>query len=419
MKHLLLRMALKNLSRHRRRTVVTAVALAVGVALYIAMESIMGGFVGQADRNLQEFELGSAGFFAQGYWDDRERFPLDRLIERPDVLLDRLDQAGIPAAPRTAFRGELIVHYDPFPEDGSLPIAFSAVDPDRDADVFRLQESVYTGRFLERGEEIVMGRWLAERLGAEIGYVVTVTTRTRDGFRQLMDVEIVGFYETSNPQVDRHTVYVPIDLTDDYLDMRGAVTSIFVSVPERRPGTADVGPLERVLAQSDLDDVELRSFADMTLEFAEVQEMQDQYTGIIMVLFGIIAIVGISNTMLMSVLERQKEIGMLRSMGMRDREIRRVFVFEAAGIGTIGALVGLILGSGLVWLLTTYGIDYGRLMEGVDLSTYRFEGVLYGVWDPQSMVTVAVFAIIVAGVVALVPIRRTLRRSITECLRQS
>ena len=110
---------------------------------------------------------------------------------------------------------------------------------------------------------------------------------------------------------------------------------------------------------------------------------------------------------------------MLRSMGMRDREIRRVFVFEAAGIGTIGALVGLILGSGLVWLLTTYGIDYGRLMEGVDLSTYRFEGVLYGVWDPQSMVTVAVFAIIVAGVVALVPIRRTLRRSITECLRQS
>ena len=419
MKHLLLRMALKNLSRHRRRTVVTAVALAVGVALYIAMESIMGGFVGQADRNLQEFELGSAGFFREGYWEVRERFPLDQVIEHPGRLLDRLERAGIAAAPRTAFRGELIVHYDPFPEDGSLPVAFTAVDPARDPDVFRLDESVYAGRFLERSEEIVMGRWLAERLGAEIGYVVTVTTRTRDGFRQLMDLEIVGFYETSNPQTDRHTVYVPLDLADDYLDMRGAVTSIFVSLPEQRPGTADIGPLERVLAQSDLDDVELRSFADMTLEFAEMHEMQSQYTGIIMALFAIIAIVGISNTMLMSVLERQKEIGMLRSMGMRDREIRRVFVFEAAGIGTVGALLGLVLGSGLVWLLTTYGIDYGRLMEGVDLSRYRFEGVLYGVWDLQSMVTVAVFAIIVAGVVATVPLRRILRRSITECLRQS
>ncbi|MFW5801968.1 MAG: FtsX-like permease family protein, partial [Spirochaeta sp.] len=143
------------------------------------------------------------------------------------------------------------------------------------------------------------------------------------------------------------------------------------------------------------------------------------YTGIMMMLLGIIAIVGISNTMLMSVLERQKEIGMLRSMGMRNREIRSIFMFEAGGIGIIGAAGGLLLGSGLVWLLTNHGIDYGAILEDVDLSAFRFEGVLYGVWDFGSMVTVALFAIVVAAVVAMLPTRRILKKSITECLRQS
>ncbi len=413
-------LAAKNLTRHRRRTIITAVAMAVGIALYISMNSLLTGFTSETDRNLQEFELGSAAYFAQGYWEEREQFPLDILIEDPQPLLERLSDADIPAAPHTAFRGELIVHYDPFPEDGSITMAFTAVDPQLDPDVFRLEESITDGRFLQGGEEIIIGRWLADRLGAEVGYPVSVTTRTRDGFRQLMDLEIVGIYQTSNPQTDRHTAYVPMHIADEFLEMRGAVTSIYTLLPEQIPGTADLQPLRDILASSgQSDSVELLGFNDMTTEFAEVEQIQDQYTGIMMMLLGIIAIVGISNTILMSVLERQKEIGMLRSMGMRNREIRSIFMFEAGGIGIIGAAGGLLLGSGLVWLLTNHGIDYGAILEDVDLSAFRFEGVLYGVWDFGSMVTVALFAIVVAAVVAMLPTRRILKKSITECLRQS
>lgn len=425
MNRLFISMAFKNLTRHRRRTIITAVALAIGVSMYIGLESIMGGFTGEADIKMQDYEFGSAAFFAQDYWEVRDEYPLDMLIENPRALLQELDAADIPAAPRTPFRGELVIHYDPFPEDGSIATAFTAIDPQRDPAVFDLHEDIYAGRFLEGGEELIIGRWLAEQLGAEVGYTVSVETRTRDGFRQLLDLEIVGLYETYNPQVDRNTVYVPLDLANEYLEMRGAVIGIYTRLPESIPGTADLTPLRDILASagnaatSDNTSLELLSFRDMTTELTEVAEMSDAYTGIVMLLLAIIAIVGISNTMLMSVLERQQEIGMLRSMGFRPREIRRVFMLEAAGIGLIGAAGGIILGIVYVWLLTSFGIDYSAFMQDIDMSMYRFEGVLYGVWDPASMAAVAVFAVVVTGLAGLLPTRRILRKSITACLRQS
>ncbi|AFG36281.1 ABC transporter permease [Spirochaeta africana] len=419
MKPQLFRMAARNLLRHRRRTIITAVALAAGVSIYIAIDSVMAGFTGMADMNLQEFEMGSAGIFAEGYWDEREQYPLDLLIEEPEAIMQEMDRRGIPAAPRIAFRGELIVHYDPFPEDGSVPMSFIAIDPARDAEVFRLADTMQEGRFPESGEEIIIGRWLADRLGAEVGFPVSVTTRTRDGYRQLLDLEIVGIYNSANPQTDRHTVFVPLGLADEYLEMRGAVTGVYLALPEHLPGTADLEPARTALADTGLQQrLELLGFLDMTADFLEIEEMKDAATGIIMFLLATIAIVGISNTMLMSVLERQKEIGMMRSLGFRNREIRRIFMYEAAGIGTIGAAFGLLLGAVFVWLLTSYGIDYGVLLEDVDLSAYRFEGVLYGVWDVGSMLTVSLFAIVTSGIVAALPTRRVLRKSITECLRQ-
>ena len=420
MKHELLSMAGRNLSRHKRRTVVTAIALAVGVGLYIAMNSLMTGFTNLADQNMKDYETGSAGFFAHGYWDEREQYPLDKLIEQPQQLIAAMDEQNIPAAPRTTFRGELIVHYDPFPEDGSLPMGFTAIDPERDGQVFELRDNIRAGRWLESGEEVIIGGWLAERLGAQVGYTVSVTARTRDGFRQLMDLEIVGIYQTSNPMTDRHTVFVPLDLAEDYLEMQGAVTAIYTLLPEQIPGTADLQPLQDIYASSGMqNEVELLGFTDMTAEFLEIEEMKDQSTAIIMFLLAIIAVVGISNTMLMSVLERQKEIGMMRSIGFRNGEIRRIFMYEAAGIGIIGATAGLVLGSSLVLLLTNYGIDYGELMESTDLTAFRFEGVLYGVWDVPAMFSVALFAIVTAAVVAALPTRQILRKSITACLRQS
>lgn len=411
-------LACRNLTRHKRRTIITALAMAVGISIYTSMDSILVGFISEIDRNLVEFEIGNGAVTGRGYWDERHRYVLDRLVESPERILQELDKAGIPAAPRTTFRGELILHYDPFPEDGSLQMVFAGLDTERDPRVMRLRESIAEGRWLESGrEEIIMGRWLADRLGAEVGFPVSVTTRTRDGYRQYMELEIVGIYESPNPYVDRNKVHLPLDTADLYLEMRGAVTSIHVRLPEAVPGTADPAPVRRIVEALGNDHVATLSYGDMTEEFAEMMEMEEGFTSLLLFLLAIIAIVGVSNTMLMSVLERQREIGMLRSLGLHDGEIRLLFSLEAAGIGILGAAGGLALGSFFTWLLVTYGVDYGALMSEIDFAGYRFDSVLYGVWNYGTMVTATLFAVFVAGITALFPTRRILKKSVTDCLR--
>ncbi|TVR33427.1 MAG: ABC transporter permease [Spirochaetaceae bacterium] len=426
-------LAAKNLTRYRRRTLITVSAIAFGVAIFIGMASMLDGLIAEGDRNLVRYETASAAITGTGYWDEREQYPLDITVADVDAVVSALEDGDIAAAPRVGFRGELIVHYDPYPEDGSVHLNMYGIDPERDARVFHLADALIEGQFLDPGEHgILISAWLAERLGAEVGYPVTITTRTRDGFHQILDMDIVGIYETPNPTVDRSAIYMPLDIADFYLEMRGAVTAIHLALPEPVPGAADLQPVRAALERAGVNltespaagdggpqssAIELLSFDEMTAEFAAAMELQDAAFAVVLLLLGVIAVVGISNTMLMAVLEREREIGMMRALGMRNGEIRSMFVFESAGIGLIGAAIGLLLGAALVWYLTAHGIDYSAVLADVEMD-FRFDGVLYGVWSPRTMITAAVGAAVLAGAVALLPVRRILRRGISDSLRQ-
>jgi len=413
-------LALRNLSRYRKRTIITASAIALGVTMFVGFDSIFQGFFADSDRNYARYETGSAAVVPQGYWEERQEYPLDIAIERPDELLGILDAAGIAAAPRLDFSGQLITRYDPFPEDGSAQVILHGMDTTRDPEVFRLKESIEDGRFPEPGQdEVIIGGWLADRLGAEVGFPVTVTTRTRDGFHQIMDLEIVGIFRTSNPTVDRSSLFLPLGTADRYLEMQGAVTRVAVSLPESAPGRADLTPLgEAVSRHSASDRLEVLSFDRLTEEFAEVVEMTDGFAFLLLALLAAIAIVGISNTMLMAVMEREQEVAMMRAMGFRDREIKGMFAFEAAGIGLLGATGGIVLSLLVVWFFVEHGVDYGPIMGEIELD-YRWDGVLRGVWNPGTMFLAALFATIVAGIVSLFPSRRMLKRRVADSMRRS
>lgn len=431
----LLQLAVKNLTRYKRRTAITATAIGFGVAIFVAMASMLDGFEAESNRNLARYELGSAAVAHPEYWDDREQYPLDLVVENAEAVLEAFDRASIAAAPRVAFQGELVVHYDPFPEDGSLHLAFYGIDPVRDVTVFDLADGIVEGEFLGENEYgLLIGRWLADRLGAEIGFPVTVLARTRDGFHQIIDLEIAGIFETPNPVVDRGAVFLPISTAELYLEMRGAVTSLHLALGESVPGTADLEPARQALSQAlpqaggaeeesqargeEEQPPVVLSFADMTRELAEAMEVEKASNNVVLFLLAVIAVVGISNTMLMSVLEREREVGMMRAVGVRNAEIRKVFMFEAAGIGLIGSLIGITFSIGLVAFMVHVGIDYGAMIEDIDMG-YRTGTVLYGVWNPATMVAATAFAVVVAGVTSFLPTSRILRRPVSESLRRS
>ena len=145
----LIQLAWKNLSRHRRRTLITASAIAFGLTFYIFFDSFLTGANIETERNLIWYETGAGRVMTEEYWEDEKLAPLKHALESPEAVSSLLDNEGIENTPRINFNGELIIHKNPFPEDGSLRLRFAGIDPEQDGEVFKLEEAITEGRFLE------------------------------------------------------------------------------------------------------------------------------------------------------------------------------------------------------------------------------------------------------------------------------
>jgi ABC-type lipoprotein release transport system permease subunit len=162
---------------------------------------------------------------------------------------------------------------------------------------------------------------------------------------------------------------------------------------------------------------EVLDYKGLAQEFIQLAQMKSGGSQIIIFLIIIIAVIGISNTMLMAVFERVKEIGMMRAMGMKDRSIVVTFIFEAIGVGLIGSVVGLVIGFLLTWWMVEVGMDMRSMIEGMGNIGYRTAGIFRAAWNWGTMVNAFIMGIIIAGSVAFFPARRATRMQITDCLR--
>jgi len=409
-------LALKNLTRYKRRTIITAVAIAVGLMMYIVVDSILLGAEFESMRNLRWYETASARIMHPDYWEERLMRPLDISIEEPYGIVETLRKKGIAAAPRTMFSADLILYSEDFGEDGNMPVQVTAVDPELDNTVFRFEDTLIEGRFVESGtNELVIGSWFAEDIGAKVGYWVTLVTRGNGGFYEAMDMQIVGIVNCPNPNVNRTLLMVPMDTIGDYLAMEGAATEINIALPETAEIAEEVTRIQQLLDPSG-NDLLVVSWDDLARDYVALAEAKRGGTGMILFLVFIIAAVGISNTMLMAIYERIRELGMMRALGMNDRSIQLAFMVEAGGIGLIGSTIGVLLGIAINFYMVNVGIDFGLLMRDMDMG-YRIQSSFRGTWSPSTIITAFFFGSILSMLVAWIPTRRALKMDIPSCLR--
>ena len=409
-------LALKNLTRYKRRTIITAVAIAVGLMMYIVVDSILLGAEFESMRNLRWYETASARIMHPDYWEERLMRPLDISIDDPYTIVDALQKEGIAAAPRTMFSADLILYSDDFGEDGNMPVQVTAIDPELDNTVFRFEDTLIEGRFVESGtNELVIGSWFAEDIGAKVGYWVTLVTRGNGGFYEAMDMQIVGIVNCPNPNVNRTLLMVPIDTIGDYLAMDGAATEINIALPETAEIAEEVGRIQKLLDPSG-NNLLVVSWDELARDYVALAEAKRGGTGMILFLVFIIAAVGISNTMLMAIYGRIRELGMMRSLGMNDRSIQLAFMVEAGGIGLIGSTIGVLLGIAINFYMVNVGIDFGLLMRDMDMG-YRIQSSFRGTWSPSTIITAFFFGSILSMLVAWIPTRRALKMDIPSCLR--
>lgn len=411
-------LAVKNLLRYRRRTIITAVALAAGVAIYILTDSLLLGAAGDSEHNLVSYEAGAAQIMTSTEAEDLNNSSLKNRIADP---------AGVESAIRNTFgngirtTGQIVFPGELFNSEGdsagSQFVRMIAIDPTTCDNVFRLKETVSQGEFLSSDKpEVMVGEWLAEDLAAKVGDLLTVRTRTENGAFQTISLQLAGIINSPDPVINKGTAFIPLSVAQDALQMPGQVTRIVVAFADWKKPHATVNRLQESL--SGVGDLRVLSWRDLAKDFLAIAEAKSAGSGVILFFIFIIAAVGISNTMLMAVFERVREIGMMRALGMSDGAIRLAFVFEGGGIGLIGTLAGLAAGALSNLPLVNVGIDIGSVIGRMDIG-YRIAAVMRGAWNPEAFVTALVFGVLASMAIALIPSGRALRMKITDCLRHT
>ncbi len=411
-------LAFKNLFRYRRRTIITAIAIAAGVSMYIFIDGWLQGAQADSVRNLVKFETGSARVMNDKYWEQRDFLLPKYDIPDPARAEAVLEKAGYAVAPRVTIFAEAA-------KTGGTGEAFTlqiaGIDPARDGTIFDFANALTPkgAVYLTAGQpEIMLGSDAADRLGAGLNDSVRLTTRTRDGVWTSLETRVVAILSTPDPIVNNVMGFVPLDVLQNALQMGNGVTDIVVGFPEWLNPETETAKINALLAPlPGSADYRARSFNELAPEFGQIAQSKSGGTKVILFLIFIIAAIGISNTVLMAVYERVREIGMMRALGMKNGAVMWCFIVEAFGIGLVGALIGVVLGVLADLYMVNVGIDLTPMLKNMGNIGYRILGVSKSLWNPETIVTAAIVSIVLSGVMAILPARRALKKEITECLR--
>ncbi|HHU83290.1 MAG TPA: ABC transporter permease [Firmicutes bacterium] len=395
----LIRLALKNLTRHRNRTLLTSLLIAFAVFFYILMDSLIGGMVEMSYETIIDYETGHLQLATGAYWDKEEELPLENLLELDGWLLPALGNLqGEPAfSPELNFPARLNTGFS------DLPVIGKGVDPLQLLKVFKLEGQFLEGKMFASGEyRAVIGKRLADLLKLQTGEYITLLVRDKNETFNTIDLEIAGLVHTVNPNVNNNFVYLPLDLAQQALDVDNQVSKVIIRLADRSLAAEAAGRLQNSLDKADANIAVIPWNQMEALSFEELSHMENQ---IILAIILLIAAIAIINTVILSALERMGEIGMMKALGLQTREVVYAFVLESTGIGILGGLIGLIFGVVGTGLLVSYGMDWGAMLGGIEMTSFGIPvvGKMYGVWNPGAFLFVFIFAVLVSFLSSILP----------------
>jgi ABC-type lipoprotein release transport system permease subunit len=343
-------LAWRNIWRHPRRTLLTIAAMVFADVLLIFMLGLqLGQYRMMIDNSLAIF-TGQMQVQADGYNDEPYMY---RSIPGADALAENIRARTRLEAVATRGYGFALVSS----ETRTLGAQISGVDPQYEPRVSTLPGLIKQGRYLDgrADNEIVIGSTLARNLRIEPGDELTILGSGRDGSMAATVTPVVGIYESGNRDMDRLMLSMPLDTFRDVFSMGDEAHSIVIGGKRERADRIATG------AQSALADRDSLVLLDWeTLMPGLKQAIQADFTSawfmyavlIILVAFGML------NTMLMSVLERTHEFGILLALGVGHGKLGRMIITESAVLATTGMLIGILIGALVIGYFLVNGFTY-------------------------------------------------------------
>ncbi len=400
--------ALRNLGRNRARTVLASSMVTFAAALTVFLCGMEDGVEASSIERGTSLFVGQLQATRPGY-DDKPRVSdtIPGLESATRIILQ--DPEVISVTPRVEAFGLV---FGPEKSTGARMVGLTVSS---ETLTTTLHRTLSSGAFLDDEDRAgaVIGPDLARLLAVGLGDSLTFITQAADGSIGVGSFVIRGLVHTGDPGIDSRTVLVTADGAKDALALSGAHRLV-----ARTHSVNSAEPAAKRL-QAKLPELSVLSWETYLNIVKMMMDVGRAYAMIVLVVFLLLAVAGISNVMIVSVSERTREMGLMMSLGAHRRHVFFTIVVESGLIGLFGVLAGTAIGIAVIWLTGITGLDLSAWSEGIKL--VGWPDVIYPRFGPvfaQGVVMTAFASFFAAVLSGLFPAMGAARLEPAKAMRQ-
>jgi putative ABC transport system permease protein len=343
-----LRIAFRNIFRQKRRTILTILTMIVGFTLAAVSIGWSDGTYSYIINMFTRNRIGHVQIHHEGYLDEPSLYKTIDDYESVASICEKVK--GVETwSPRVESAGLASVG------EKSSGVQIMGIDPEREAKATSFDKKIISGNSLsaEPSHEAVIGKGLAEILEADVGSEIVIISQGADGSIANDLYNIVGIADSGDDVSDRSSCYLHIQDAQSFLVLEGRIHEIVLILSDLGEVNRVIETLKKALQGRKL---EVTPWQEVARSFYQAMRADQQGMWIMIFVVVLIVAVGVLNTVLMSVLERTREYGLLKAIGTRPNQLFRLVLYESFIIATASVVVGSALGTFANYLLSVHGL---------------------------------------------------------------
>ncbi|MCL7745275.1 ABC transporter permease [Guyparkeria hydrothermalis] len=373
---MLLRLAWRNIWRHRRRTLITLASIAVGFGLAVLLIGLEDGSHNSMVRNAIKLGEGHLTVQPAGYLAAPANH---KYLADGRAIASTLDRQAVPGEIDPRISLQVLASS----ARNSLGAAFEGIDPTHDRRRDILAPRLVEGEWLATGDGrgIVIGDGMADRLKVDLGGKVVLMAGDRQGDTQAQLARVRGVFDSGVDELDDYLVLGDISLARQFLIGEGAdadalpVTRFAIFLDDDATMAEWKHRLDQAVGTASIAVLDWREMMPQLVQFILIDDAGNY---IFLTLILIMVVFGILNTVLMSVLERSREFGLLRALGIGRTQLLLLVCCESLLLALLAVAAGWVVGGGVHLWFSHYGLDLSGLMdEGTSLMGTFIDPVIH------------------------------------------
>ncbi len=414
-----LRLAYKNLSRHKLRTFVSITAIAFAVMIVIFTRGFIYGMINSFYIDHIQYNSGHLKIVDKDYQLEGRVLSLTETVEGFNDTslenfineLENIENVQT-VVPRIKF-GSITTT-----EDELINMVGWGVVPQKELKETDIERQIAKGRMVESGNmEIIMGTKLLSKLNKEVGDKVTLVFNNSFNSFNGATFKIVGEIKSGLKMLNERLFYLPMDQAQRLLIMEGQSTELLLFSNERENAEGITPFVNELLENNGISDKYMVTSYMQSGGLMGWLEMAKVIYNFIYIFLVVLASFVVINTMIMIVDERTKEIGMMSALGLETRDILYLFLIEGAIMGALGSFIGAIMGGILTNILNRIGISFGSITEGFS-TDLLFGSTIYPEFFIGNIVFGFILGMIIVTIACVIPARRAAKMEPNDALRE-